>query len=90
MGVDARGSGHCSLYFQPEPALPNQMAVLAVNPLLREIIERMALWPWDKPRRSRLHTGIIEEELAQAPRESWQFAAAVEDGRPISGWLQRR
>jgi hypothetical protein len=25
------------------------MAVLAVNPLLREIIERMALWPWDKP-----------------------------------------
>ena len=76
-----------SLYFQPEPALPNEMAVLAVNPLLREIIERMALWPWDKPEAEQTCTlALLKEELAQAPRESWQLPLPS-DGRLI-GWLQ--
>ena len=66
--------------------MPNEMAVLAVNPLLREIIERMALWPWDKPEAEQTYTGIIEEELAQAPRESWQLPPPS-DGR-LTGWLQ--
>ena len=38
-----------SLYFQPHPELPSTVEVLAINPLLHELIERMALWPWDKP-----------------------------------------
>lgn len=76
-----------SLYFQPEPALPNEMAVLAVNPLLREIIERMALWPWDKPAAEQHCTlALLQEELAQAPRESWQLPLPS-DGR-LTGWLQ--
>lgn len=76
-----------SLYFQPEPALPNEMAMLAVNPLLREIIERMALWPWDKPEAEQTCTlALLKEELAQAPRESWQLPLPS-DGR-LTGWLQ--
>jgi hypothetical protein len=38
------------------------MAVLAVNPLLREIIERMALWPWDKPEAEQTGTLALLKE----------------------------
>ena len=76
-----------SLYFQPEHGLPTEMAVLAVNPLLREIIERMAIWPWDKPAAEQHCTlALLQEELAQAPRESWQLPLPS-DSR-LAGWLQ--
>ena len=73
------------LYFQPGARLPNEMAVLAVNPLLRDH-RRMALWPLGQAGSGNLHTGIIEEELAQAPRESWQLPLPS-DGR-LTGWLR--
>ena len=56
------------------------------QPAAAGIIERMALWPWDKPEAEQTCTGIIEEELAQAPRESWQLPLPS-DGR-LTGWLQ--
>ncbi|WP_429066692.1 AraC family transcriptional regulator [Aeromonas bestiarum] len=76
-----------SLYFRPQPELPASVQVMAVNPLLREIIERMALWPWEKPEveQSRM-LALFMEELAQAPRESWQLPLPA-DPR-LTAWLQ--
>ena len=60
--------------------------MLTVNPLLREIIERMASGPGtSREVQSKPHTGIIEEELAQA-RGNHKLPLPS-DGRLI-GWLQ--
>ena len=75
-----------SLYFTPLPELPTSVQVMAVNPLLREIIERMAFWPWDKPEREQHRTlALFMEELAQAPQESWQLPLPS-DPR-LAAWL---
>ena len=59
-----------SLYSSRTRLADREMAVLAVSPLLREIIKRMALWPWDKPEAEQTCTlALFMEELAQAPRE---------------------
>ena len=76
-----------SLYFTPQPELPASVQVVAVNPLLREIIERMALWPWNKPEaEQRLTLALFMEELAQAPQETWQLPLPT-DAR-LGAWLQ--
>lgn len=76
-----------SLYFRPGPELPTELQVIAVNPLLREIIERMAFWPWDKVESEQERTlALFVEELAQAPQEAWQLPMPV-DPR-LAGWLQ--
>ena len=76
-----------SLYFTPQPALPVSVQVIAVNPLLREIIERMAFWSWDKPEEEQCRMlALFMEELAQAPRESWQLPLPT-DPR-LTAWLQ--
>jgi AraC-like DNA-binding protein len=76
-----------SLYFRPRPELPTGVQVIAVNPLLREIIERMAFWPWDKPDVEQLSmVALFMEELAQSPRESWQLPLPA-DPR-LTAWLQ--
>ncbi|WP_421285213.1 AraC family transcriptional regulator [Aeromonas veronii] len=77
-----------SLYFHPHPELPGTVEVLAVNPLLHELIERMALWPWDKPQEQQQRTvALFMEELGQAPRESWQLPLPT-DPR-LGDWLQQ-
>jgi AraC-like DNA-binding protein len=79
---------YLSLYFQPHPELPGTVEVLAVNPLLNELIERMALWPWDKPQEQQQRTvALFMEELGQAPRESWQLPLPT-DPR-LGDWLQQ-
>ena len=76
-----------SIYFTPHPELPTTMAVLAVNPLLQALIERMALWPWDQPQEEQQRTlALFMEELGQAPRESWQLPLPS-DPR-LAPWLQ--
>ncbi|MCH7371947.1 helix-turn-helix transcriptional regulator [Aeromonas sp. MR16] len=76
-----------SLYFKPRAELPTEVQVIAVNPLLREVIERMAFWPWDKPKQeqSRL-LALFMEELAEVPQESWQLPLPA-DPR-LDNWLQ--
>ncbi|MGY3859253.1 AraC family transcriptional regulator [Aeromonas intestinalis] len=76
-----------SLYFTPDPVLPDALQVIAINPLLQAIIERMAFWPWDKPAAEQCRTlALFMEELAQAPRESWQLPLPA-DPR-LASWLQ--
>ncbi|WP_429082830.1 AraC family transcriptional regulator [Aeromonas bivalvium] len=76
-----------SLYFMPTPTQPEGMQVIAVNSLLREIIERMALWPWDKPQaEQRRMLALFEEELAHAPQESWQLPLPTDTRLGV--WLQ--
>ncbi|MBX9268593.1 AraC family transcriptional regulator [Chromobacterium violaceum] len=76
-----------SLYFAPElpfPAPPLQ--VLEVNPLLREVIERMAFWPWDEPaERQRSLLAVFGEELLAAKGENWRLPFP-RDAR-LSSWL---
>lgn len=76
-----------SLYFTPQHEQPAGLQVIAVNPLLREIIERMAFWPWDKPDTEQCRTmALFMEELAQAPRESWQLSLPSDPRLAV--WLQ--
>ncbi|WP_434629095.1 AraC family transcriptional regulator [Chromobacterium sp. CV08] len=78
-----------SLYFAPElpfPAPPLQ--VVAVNPLMREVIERMAFWPWDwsAEKQASLLT-VFGEELQAARGENWRLPFPT-DAR-LSSWLDQ-
>ncbi|MGY3903471.1 AraC family transcriptional regulator [Aeromonas lusitana] len=76
-----------SLYFAPQQELPTDLQVIAVNSLLRELIERMAFWPWDKPEVEQSSMmALFMEELAQAQQESWQLPLPA-DPR-LAAWLQ--
>ncbi|OBU86175.1 AraC family transcriptional regulator [Chromobacterium subtsugae] len=76
-----------SLYFAvdlPFPAPPLQ--VVEVNPLLREVIERMAWWPWDLPaERQRSLLAVFGEELQAARGENWRLPFPA-DAR-LASWL---
>jgi AraC-like DNA-binding protein len=76
-----------SLYFStslPFSGFPLQ--VIEVNPLLFEVIERMAFWPWDMPadQQTSLVT-VFGEELQTARSENWRLPFPV-DVR-LSSWL---
>lgn len=78
-----------SLYFldiAPLSALPLQ--IVEVNPLLFEIIERMAFWPWEMSadQQASLLT-VFCEEMQAARSEDWQLRFPT-DAR-LSAWLER-
>ncbi|WP_299787341.1 helix-turn-helix transcriptional regulator [uncultured Shewanella sp.] len=51
--------------------LPQKMKIVSVNALLQALIERVALWEWDKPIDEQLAvTALFIEELESAPEES--------------------
>lgn len=63
-----------SIYFTPSGTLPDKIQVMDVNPLFREIIERVAFWPWDKAQEEQEKTlALLFEELLNAPKEYLQL-----------------
>lgn len=78
-----------SLYFDPGLCLdlPNSLTVFSINPLLRELIERMAFWEWDKPREEQKNTiALFCEELKVAPQVS--MALPLPKDRRLQKWLK--
>lgn len=62
-----------SVYFDTRtfPNLPLGVKIISVNALLQALIERMAMWEWDKPNREQVAvTTLFIEELESAPQES--------------------
>lgn len=62
-----------SVYFDIRSfsALPQEVKIISVNALLQALIERMALWEWDKPIKEQTAvTALFIEELDSAPEES--------------------
>ncbi|MCW8328414.1 helix-turn-helix transcriptional regulator [Photobacterium sp. SDRW27] len=62
-----------SIYFDTDcfQHLPNELKVLSVNGLLRELIERMAFWPWDMPsQEQQALLALFWQELKVAPEET--------------------
>ncbi|WP_036830445.1 AraC family transcriptional regulator, partial [Photobacterium sanctipauli] len=58
-----------SLYFDSTlcHSLPDKVTIFTINPLLRELIERMAFWPWDKPKQEQTNTlALFIEEIQSA------------------------
>ena len=65
-----------SLYFSLDTVLPDfdKVQIMEVNPLLRELIERMAHWQWDMPvGDQKTILALFLEEIKSAPREYWQL-----------------
>ncbi|EJL6325728.1 transcriptional regulator AraC/XylS family protein [Vibrio cholerae] len=63
-----------SIYFSPSPNLPNDVQIFEVNPLLRELIERISYWPWNKPIKEQANTlALFLDELNAAAQENWQL-----------------
>ncbi|MBY7668590.1 AraC family transcriptional regulator [Vibrio anguillarum] len=65
-----------SLYFSRDALLPgfDNLLIMEVNPLLRELIERMAHWEWDMPIDDQKNVvNLFLEEIEKAPREYWQL-----------------
>ncbi|WP_064609444.1 AraC family transcriptional regulator [Photobacterium sp. J15] len=92
------GIDHCSImrnvvayrsvYFDPASfqPLPDKLKVVSVNGLLRELIERMAFWPWDMPNREQQTLlALFWQELATAPVE--QLTLPKPQDRRLQRWL---
>lgn len=78
-----------SLYFEPAlcQEFPDTLTVFSINPLLRELIERMAFWPWDKAREEQQNIiALFREELKVAPQES--MALPLPKDRRLQKWLK--
>lgn len=75
-----------SLYFTPSRELPNQVQVVDVNPLLREIIERVAHWPWNKPEEEQRNIiSVLFDEIISSPTEHWQLQ--IPKDKRLASWL---
>jgi len=60
-----------SLFFKENLSLPDNVLVITVPPLLREIIDTMAHWPWDKPHNEQFSLmTVFKEELNTALQHS--------------------
>lgn len=78
-----------ALYFDQslQLMLPRELMIVDVNPLLRELIERMAFWPFDKPDQAQLNTlNLFIEEFNQA-QESHLNLPLPQDYR-LKKWLE--
>ncbi|OLQ72174.1 AraC family transcriptional regulator [Photobacterium proteolyticum] len=79
-----------SLYFDPSlnASLPSSLKIVAVNPLLKALIERMAFWEWDKPQSGQKNTtALFFEELASAKEELLQLP--LPSDRRLQSWVQQ-
>ncbi|HFF8943105.1 helix-turn-helix transcriptional regulator [Serratia nevei] len=89
--VQLRGRvAYRSLYFEPTltAAMPPQAAVLAVNPLLAAIVERIAHWPLDSALaqpQARDLLAVLINELSEAQRENTQLR--LPQDRRLAAWL---
>ena len=73
--VVAYRSIYFSLKYVTENCLPESIQVLNVNPLLKEIIERICFWPWDmEEKEQRSILAVFREELKIAPKEPLVFS----------------
>ncbi|MCW8327629.1 helix-turn-helix transcriptional regulator [Photobacterium sp. SDRW27] len=60
-----------SLFLKEGLSLPDKVIVITVTPLLREIIDTMAHWPWDKPYKEQFSLmAVFKEELNTALQHS--------------------
>lgn len=79
-----------SLYFDPSNIdnLPIELAVFNVTPLLKELIERMAFWEWDKPSSEQANTlALCCEELLHA--EKYDLTLPLPTDKRLTVWLER-
>ncbi|MGF1700254.1 helix-turn-helix transcriptional regulator [Photobacterium makurazakiensis] len=77
-----------SLYFDTKlcHALPDTVTIFTINPLLRELIERMAFWRWDKPKHQQTTTlALFIEELQSA--QQVPMTLPFPQDRRLSRWL---
>ncbi|MDV5167816.1 helix-turn-helix transcriptional regulator [Photobacterium rosenbergii] len=79
-----------SVYFDISDAnqQEDQIRILSVNPLLRELIERMAFWPWQMPyKEQEVLVKLFWQELSAAPDEAL-LLPLPSDGR-LTTWLKQ-
>ncbi|MGF1717780.1 helix-turn-helix transcriptional regulator [Photobacterium chitinilyticum] len=63
-----------SIFITPDASLPNNLLIASVTPLFREVIERIAYWPWDKPAKEQQPLlQVFKEELATAAIAPWKL-----------------
>ncbi|NRB42901.1 MAG: helix-turn-helix transcriptional regulator [Pseudomonadales bacterium] len=73
----------CSL----QSRLPRELMIVDVSPLLRELIERMALWPFDQAEAEQINTlNLFIEEFNRA--EDSQLNLPLPDDYRLQGWLE--
>lgn len=63
-----------AVLFDNQQSLPDGVMLLTLTPLLREIVDKIAHWPWDKPfiEQYSIFT-VFEEELKQALKQPLQL-----------------
>ena len=79
-----------SLYFDPSiiDNLPSELAIFNVTPLLKELIERMAFWEWDKPSNEQTNTlALCCEELLHAER--YDLTLPLPTDKRLTAWLNK-
>ncbi|KXF80741.1 AraC family transcriptional regulator [Enterovibrio coralii] len=79
-----------SLYFDVDvsPLFPQQIKILSVSGLLRELIERMAHWEWKKPVEEQVNTfALFCEELLLCEEE--HFSLRLPTDRRLQRWLEQ-
>ncbi|USH05175.1 helix-turn-helix transcriptional regulator [Grimontia kaedaensis] len=78
-----------SLYFDAQVSqhLPKEIKIIAVNGLLRELIERMAYWEWEMPEKDqRAIFSLFCQEFGSAQEE--HFALKLPSDRRLKIWLE--
>ncbi|ROS00261.1 AraC family transcriptional regulator [Sinobacterium caligoides] len=93
-GVDHRAqmsnvTDYRSLYFDRslQSRLPRELMIVDVNPLLRELIERMAFWPFDMTAEQQMNAlNLFIEEFASA-KDSHLNLPLPHDYR-LQSWLE--
>ncbi|MBC7000992.1 helix-turn-helix transcriptional regulator [Photobacterium sp. BZF1] len=66
----------------------DQIKIMDVNPLLRELIERMAFWPWDMPYlEQKALVELFWQELKAAPDES--LLLPIPSDKRLEAWLNK-
>lgn len=78
-----------SLYFDCTVyECPNDMVMIEVTPLLKALIEKMAMWAWDKPEQEMKNTtALFWEEFYAAKRHS--FVLPLPSHRRFSSFCQK-
>ena len=78
-----------SVYFDISEAnqQEEQIRILGVNPLLRELIERMAFWPWQIPHKEQeAVVALFWQELLEAPDET--LLLPIPTDLRLTAWLR--
>lgn len=78
-----------SLYFDPLliKNLPKELSIFNVTPLLKELIERMSFWDWDKPNEEQKNTlALCCEELLHAEKN--ELTLPLPKDKRLALWLE--